>query len=103
MIADIEEEEMTVALPIVHDKTGLQFEVVLDGSRAYLSYMDLGKHTLDFYRTFVPAALRGKGVAAALTQAALDHADAGSYTVIASCSYVERYMERAERKKARNN
>ena len=94
---------MTETLPIVHDKTGLQFEVTVDGHRAYLSYMDLGKQTLDFYRTFVPDGLRGKGVAAALTKAALDYAESGNYTVIASCSYVERYMERAERQKTRNN
>ncbi|SDU03666.1 hypothetical protein SAMN05216296_1405 [Pseudomonas pohangensis] len=94
---------MTDSLPVMHDKSGLQFEVQLDGHRAYLSYMDLGKQTLDFYRTFVPTGLRGKGVAAALTQAALNYADAEGYTVIASCSYVERYMERAERNSNRKN
>lgn len=94
---------MTDALPVAHDKSGLQFEVILDGHRAYLAYMDLGKQTLDIYRTFVPVGLRGRGVAAALTEAALRFADAEGYTVIASCSYVERYMERAERKKASGN
>jgi len=94
---------MTELLPVVHDRPGLQFEVVLDGHRAYLAYMDLGKQTLDFYRTFVPTGLRGKGVAAALTEAALDFANTEGYSVIASCSYVERYMERAERSKRRNN
>jgi predicted GNAT family acetyltransferase len=94
---------MTDVLPVVHDKPGLQFEVVLDGQRAYLAYMDLGKQTLDLYRTFVPASLRGKGIAAALTEAALDYADATGYSVIASCSYVERYMERKERNRARDN
>ena len=90
---------MTESLPVIHDRPGLQFEVVVDGHHAYLAYMDLGKQTLDFYRTFVPAGLRGKGVAAALTKAALDFANAEGYSVIASCSYVERYMEHA----ARNN
>lgn len=94
---------MTDSLPVAHDKSGLQFEVVLDGHRAYLSYMNLGKQTLDFYRTFVPVALRGKGIAAALTEAALKFAYAEGYTVIPSCSYVERYMERAKRNKARDN
>ena len=94
---------MTDSLPVTHDKSGLQFEVVLDGHRAYLSYMDLGKQTLDFYRTFVPTALRGKGVAAVLTKAALNYADTEGYSVIPSCSYVERYMERAERSKDRNS
>jgi hypothetical protein len=94
---------MTDSLPVTHDKSGLQFEVVLDGHRGYLSYMDLGKRTLDFYRTYVPEGLRGRGVAAALTKAALDYAEAEGYTVLPSCSYVERYMERAERNKERNS
>lgn len=94
---------MTGLLTVVHDESGLQFEIVVDGQRAYLSYMDLGKQTLDFYRTFVPPGLRGKGVAAALAAAALEYAETRGYSVMASCSYVERYMERVERKKSRDN
>ena len=63
--------------------------------------MDLGKQTLDIYRTFVPNALRGRGVAAALTEAALKYAEDMGYSVIPSCSYVERYMERHQLKMAK--
>jgi predicted GNAT family acetyltransferase len=73
------------------------FETTLDGDRAYLAYMDLGKQTLDIYRTFVPNSLRGRGVAAALTEHALVYAERLGYTVIPSCSYVERYMQRRQR------
>ncbi|MCD5997155.1 N-acetyltransferase [Pseudomonas sp. CDFA 602] len=92
---------MSEALSIHHDQTGHQFEINIDGHRAYLTYMDLGKQTLDFYRTFVPDALRGRGIAAALTEQALNYADSMGYTVIASCSYVERYMERHQRQAAK--
>lgn len=85
---------MTDKLTIHHDRTGHQFETTVDGYRAYLAYVDLGKQTLDFYRTFVPDALRGRGVAAELAQHALDYAEREGYTVIPSCSYVERYLER---------
>ncbi|MFG3453469.1 MULTISPECIES: GNAT family N-acetyltransferase [Pseudomonadaceae] len=85
---------MTDKLTIHHDRTGHQFETTVDGYRAYLAYVDLGKQTLDFYRTFVPDALRGRGVAAVLAQHALDYAEREGYTVIPSCSYVERYIER---------
>ncbi len=50
---------MSEALSIHHDQAGHQFETNVDGHRAYLTYMDLGKQTLDIYRTFVPTALRG--------------------------------------------
>lgn len=85
---------MTDKLTIHHDRTGHQFETTVDGYRAYLAYVDLGKQTLDIYRTFVPDALRGRGVAAELAQHALEYAAREGYTVIPSCSYVERYIER---------
>lgn len=94
---------MSEQLKVVHDESGHQFEVVLEGHRAYLSYMDLGKQTMDIYRTFVPNSFRGKGVAALLTEAALQYAQSIGYTVIPSCSYVERYMERAERNASRSS
>lgn len=94
---------MSEALKVVHDESGHQFEVVLEGHRAYLSYMDLGKQTMDIYRTFVPNSFRGKGVAALLTEAALQYAQSIGYTVIPSCSYAERYMERAERNASRSS
>ncbi|MBU1333139.1 MAG: N-acetyltransferase [Gammaproteobacteria bacterium] len=85
---------MSDALTIHHDQAGHQFETTVEGDRAYLAYMDLGKQTLDIYRTFVPNSLRGRGIAAALTEHALQYAERMGYTVIPSCSYVERYMER---------
>ncbi|HCJ1265827.1 N-acetyltransferase [Pseudomonas aeruginosa] len=88
---------MNESLSIHHDVGGHQFETTVDGHRAYLAYMDLGKQTLDIYRTFVPDSLRGRGIAAALTEHALQYADRMGYSVIPSCSYVERYIERRQR------
>jgi predicted GNAT family acetyltransferase len=87
---------MNDVLPIHHDQVEHQFQITVDGYRAYLAYMDLGKQTLDFYRTFVPNEIRGRGVAAALAAAALDYADRIGYTVIPSCSYVESYVAKRE-------
>ncbi len=78
---------------IIHNRETHQFETLIEGHRAYLAYRDLGKQTLDFYRTFVSDELRGQGIAAALTKAALAFADTEGYNVIASCSYVEKYMQ----------
>lgn len=85
-------------LAIHHDVAGHQFEATVEGHHAYLAYMDLGQQTLDIYRTYVPNALRGQGIAAALTEHALQYAERMGYSVIPSCSYVERYMERRERR-----
>ncbi|WP_312395924.1 GNAT family N-acetyltransferase [Stutzerimonas kunmingensis] len=85
---------MSDTVRVHHDLAGHRFETVIDGHCAYLAYMDLGKQTLDMYRTFVPDALRGRGIAAVLTQHALEYAEREGYQVIPSCSYVERYIER---------
>ena len=85
---------MSEGLSIHHDQASHQFVTTVEGDRAYLAYMDLGKKTLDMYRTFVPDALRGRGIAAVLTQHALEYAEREGYQVIPSCSYVERYIER---------
>lgn len=87
---------MNSPFPIRHDENAHQFELVIDGERAYLAYMDLGKQTLDFYRTFVPGGMRGQGIAAALAETALGYAERAGYSVIPSCSYVERYLQRRE-------
>lgn len=85
---------MSEGLSIHHDQASHQFVTTVDGDRAYLAYMDLGKQTLDMYRTFVPDALRGRGIAGVLAQHALEYAEREGYSVIPSCSYVERYIER---------
>ena len=85
---------MSDTVRVHHDLAGHRFEAVIDGHCAYLAYMDLGKQTLDMYRTFVPDALRGRGIAAVLTLHALEYAEREGYQVIPSCSYVERYIER---------
>lgn len=82
------------AVKIRHDREKHLFETEVEGHRAYLAYMDLGKHTLDFYRTFVPDELRGQGIAALLTQNALEFANKEGYSVIPSCSYVEAYLRK---------
>lgn len=88
---------MSKSIVVRHDQVNHQFEVTVEGERAYLAYMDLGKQTLDIYRTFVPNGLRGRGLAALLTEQALTYAEDNGYSVIPSCSYVERYMERRQR------
>ena len=49
---------------------------------------------LELYSTFVPGAERGKGVAAALVEAALVHARGAGCRVIPSCWYVALWIRR---------
>ena len=77
-----------------HDNQKGCFELVIDGHRAHLDYRRLDDQTLDYCHTFVPDELRGRGVAAILTRAALDYAQHNGLDVVPSCSYVAVYMQR---------
>jgi predicted GNAT family acetyltransferase len=79
-----------------HDTEGKRFFVAVDGDEVTLSYRDVDEHTVDFTSTFTPPALRGRGLARVVVDAALDWARAEDKTVIPSCSYVAKVLEREE-------
>jgi predicted GNAT family acetyltransferase len=79
---------------IRHDEPGRRFTVDLDGQVAELTYRELDARTLDFNHTYVPAALRGAGVAGALAAHALDWARASERTVVPSCPYVAVFLRK---------
>lgn len=79
---------------VSHNADKLCFETTVDGHRAHLDYRTIDEETLDFHHTFVPDELRGRGVAAELTEAALAYAEEQGFKVHPSCSYVETFMKR---------
>ncbi|MFT2112033.1 GNAT family N-acetyltransferase [Marinomonas sp. 2405UD68-3] len=52
------------------------------------------QYVIDFYSTFVPKSMRGKGVAEKLVRAGLTWAKEEGYTVTASCWYVEKFLHK---------
>jgi uncharacterized protein len=80
-------------LDIVHDPAAARFEAVVDGQRCSCHYRLYGKLMM-LTHTGVPQALRGRGIAGALVQAALDHARERGLKVRPDCSYAEAYMQR---------
>lgn len=85
---------MAKTFDIHHDPDDHKFAVTIKGEYSYLAYMNLGKQTLDVYRTYVPENLRGQGIAAALVERVLQYAEEHGYTIIPSCSYMEHYLKR---------
>jgi len=80
-------------LSIVHDLARQRFEAAVGGGIAHTDYQRVGD-TLHMMHTEVPPASEGRGVAAALVEAALDYADANGLKVAPLCSYVRAYMRR---------
>lgn len=91
---------MTNENQVIHNEQEQCFEMFVDGHRAHLDYRRLDGKILDYCHTFVPDELRGKGLAAIVTAAALDYAREHGFTVRPSCSYVEVFMKRQAGKTA---
>jgi predicted GNAT family acetyltransferase len=79
---------------IEHDAEGHRFLMELPSGTAMLAYAPSGDAILELYSTYVPAAARGKGVAAALVEAALAYARAEGCRVVPSCWYVAQWIRR---------
>jgi uncharacterized protein len=82
-----------MSIEIVHSKERLRFEATVESQLCVCQYRVFGK-VMMLTHTGVPQALRGRGIAAALVQAALDHARAKGLKVRPDCSYAELYMQR---------
>lgn len=79
--------------PIVHNLAASRFEVRVDGLLSICDYRVQGG-VLVLPHTVVPPELQGRGIAAALVEAALAHARAQGLRVDPVCSYVAVYLRR---------
>jgi predicted GNAT family acetyltransferase len=76
-----------------HNIEASRFEAEIDGQHAVADYELVGNEMI-FTHTFVPPALRGRGIAEKLVEAALNHAREKGHQVLPRCSYVAVYIER---------
>lgn len=63
------------------------------GEPAVISYRQV-EDTVIIEHTYVPAALRGQGIAASITHDALLEARRLGWKIVPDCSYTETYIER---------
>uniref|UniRef100_A0A665TDM4 Protein NATD1 n=1 Tax=Echeneis naucrates TaxID=173247 RepID=A0A665TDM4_ECHNA len=78
-----------------HDRQNRRFTVRPGTAHecAVLSYSFIGDKEVDLMSTYVPEALRGQGVAALLSQAAVEFLVEGNLKARVSCWYIQKYME----------
>ncbi|KLD71469.1 GNAT family N-acetyltransferase [Xanthomonas pisi] len=76
-----------------HDPTQQRFIVDTEGHHAELVYR-LEAKRMTITHTLVPDAIAGRGIAAVLVEAALQHARAAGLMVVPACSYAAAYMRR---------
>jgi predicted GNAT family acetyltransferase len=82
-----------MTLAVQHDPDSSRFFADVEGSRAVLCYRSAGA-MMTILHTGVPDAIGGRGIAAALTRAALEFARRSRWRVRPQCSYAAAYMRR---------
>jgi uncharacterized protein len=81
-------------MPSVRDNTALQrFELDIEGGVAFATYRR-ADGVITFMHTETPRALRGRGIASALVQGALESARTEGLKVRALCPFVSDYIAR---------
>lgn len=81
-------------IEVKHDEAAKKYYAVVDGQESVCEYGVAGDKTLNFWHTYVPPALRGRGIAEQLVHHALEDARDRGYKVIPSCWYVRLYADR---------
>lgn len=84
---------MNASPAVRHNAAAHRYEIEFDGNLAVADYELDGERQV-FTHTFVPPALRGKGLAEALVRTALKDAQAAGRKVVPACSYVAVFIER---------
>ncbi len=82
-----------MSITIEHLPQQGRFQTIVDGHRGVSEYRLVGS-VMHMTHTEVAPELAGRGIAAALVQAALAHAKAAGLKVNPLCSYVRSYMQR---------
>jgi predicted GNAT family acetyltransferase len=78
---------------ISHDERAHRFSAEVAGERAQLDYTVAGR-VMTITHTRVPPAIRNRGVAAQLMQAALTAAHARGWSVDPACAYAAAYLRK---------
>jgi predicted GNAT family acetyltransferase len=77
---------------VQHEPQNHRFLVQLPEGQGELLYEQIGPKVLDLQHTRVDATLRGRGVAEALVEAAMQYVRTNGYKFVPTCPYVQRWL-----------
>lgn len=80
-------------LDIRHDEANQVFSTTVEGHTAVVEYQLRGD-TMTITHSGVPQAVGGRGIAAALTRAAVLTAEQRGWKIVPACSYAETWFKR---------
>jgi len=82
----------TMSNAVIHNAANHRFELDVEGQTVFTEYR-LSPGTMTLFHTLTPPALRGRGLAAKVVQAALDYARSEGLKVIPLCWYVSGHIQ----------
>lgn len=85
--------EAKTTVIVRHNAEAQRFEAVINGHLCHIDYRMHGD-VMGLHHTEVPRVLEGRGIAAQLVRAALDHARQGHHRIAPECPYVRSYVRR---------
>jgi predicted GNAT family acetyltransferase len=77
---------------IAHDAVRCRFQTRVEGEHCTLDYT-LDAQTMTITHVVVPGPVGGRGIAAALMEAALTHARTQGWCVVPQCPYAAHYLD----------
>ena len=80
-------------MEIIHDKNNHRFYCIVEGKECFAEYEIEEDGSWNFYHTFTPLSLRGRGIAKSIFDEILKYVKENRLKVIPSCSYAEKYFE----------
>ena len=83
-----------MSVSIEHHSQDQEFTTIVDGYTAELAYSLPTNGVIDFTHTFVDEGLRGRGMADALAQEALNYARQQGLRVRTSCHFMAAFVRR---------
>ena len=84
--------KMALQNPIINNEKHLRFETEVDGEFAFVDYR-FYKGDIAFMHTFVPEAIRGKGIAAELVKFVLEYAKEKNRKIMVYCPTIAKYIQ----------
>jgi predicted GNAT family acetyltransferase len=80
-------------IPLINNEAIHNFELVIDGNRAFIDYKLKGDK-IYLVHTEVPVAMEGTGVAAALVEKAFNYIEDNHLKIVPLCAYIIAYLKR---------
>jgi len=80
-------------LPLVNNRPIHNFELFVDGQRAFIDYQQKGDKVF-LIHTEVPVELEGRGIAASIVEKTFNYLEENHFKMVPYCAYVKGFLKR---------